>query len=715
MQHPVFRLFTALVVVLASTAAQAGGARTVTAKPAGQVDRARLLGAAREPGQWLTVGRDFGETHFSPLTRINDKNARRLGFAWQYFTGTHRGLEATPLFVDGVLYTTGNWGVVYALDGKTGKELWTFDPEVPGGWARKACCDVVSRGLAVWRGRVYAASLDGRLFALDAATGAVIWQVDTFPDRQAAYTITGAPRIAGKNVVIGNGGAEYGMRGYVTAYDLETGKKAWRFYTVPGDPKKPFEHPELAMAAKTWDPNSRWDIGGGGTAWDAMVYDPELNLLYVGTGNGGPWVRAERSPAGGDNLFLSSILALNPDSGRLVWYYQTTPGENWDYTATQPIILADLTIKGKKRKVLMQAPKNGFFYVLDRQTGELLSAEKYATVTWASHVDMKTGRPRELAQGNYDDAPKLILPSPAGAHNWMPMAYNPQTGLVYIPAMDDPAIYERRKPFRYIKGINNQGTTFTEAMAIENLGDLAKGQPPLSIAGGYLLAWDPVRAAPVWRQRTGDFIFQGGVLTTAGNLVIEAREDGHLVVYAADSGKILHKIQTGSSILAAPLSYSIDGEQYIAVMAGYGGGPFGYFPPTSAVAKYGNDGRIIAFKLDGGPVPLPDELPPPGPLPKPPALTGASPDVLAQGKVLFTKACGECHWNTYGGYPDLRRMSPETYAAFKDIVLGGAREPLGMASFADILSEKQVEAIHAYLIELANDDYAAEQAANASP
>jgi quinohemoprotein ethanol dehydrogenase len=667
---------------------------------AGWVNLERIKNISSEPGSWLTRGRDFGETFYSPLDQINDQNADEIGFAWQYFTGTKRGLEATPIFVDGVLYVTGNWGIVYALDGRTGEEIWKFDPEVPGKWARNACCDVVSRGLAVWEGAIYAASLDGRLFSLDAASGAVNWSVDTFVDRSLPYTITGAPRIAGTNVVIGNAGAEYGVRGYVTAYDLKTGEQSWRFYTVPGDPKKPFEHPELEMASNTWDPNSLWEVGGGGTAWDAMVYDPDLNLLYVGTGNGSPWVQAERSPGGGDNLFLSSILAINPDSGRLVWHYQTTPGDNWDYTATQPIILTDLEIDGENRKVLMQAPKNGFFYLLDRESGELLSAEKFATVTWASHVDLQTGKPVVLDQANYNDEIKRILPSPAGAHNWQPMAYNPNTGLVYIPAMNDPATYEKRENFEYVKGINNQGVTFSEEIVQLEQGELEREEP-----GGFLLAWDPVKAAPAWKHKIGDFIFHGGVLTTAGNLVIQARDDGLLMVYAADTGAVLHEIQTGSSILAAPLSYTVDGEQYIAVMAGYGGGPFAYYPVGSAVEKYGNEGRLIAFKLGGVSVPLPVEVPKLGPIPEPPIISSASGETLERGKAIFEKACGECHWNTNGGYPDLRRMTASVHSIFNEIVLDGVYEPLGMAGFSDILSLDQVDDIYQYLLKISHEAY----------
>ncbi len=359
----------------------------------GRIDEQRLARHDAEPEQWFTGGRDHNQSYFSPLRLVNEESVGDLGYAWHYELNTTRGLEATPIVVDGVMYTSGPWGMVYSLDAATGAERWVYDPEVDGQVARYACCDVVNRGVAVWEGKVYVGALDGRLIALDAETGEVLWEVDTIVDHERAYTVTSAPYIANDVVVIGNAGGEFDARGYVTAYDTDTGEERWRFFIVPGDPSQPYEHAELEWAAETWDPNSTWEVGLGGTAWDAMAYDPELNLLYVGTGNSTPYARKLRSPSGGDNLFLASILAINPDDGRLVWHYQTTPGENWDYTAVQKMILADLAIDGRTRKVLMQAPKNGFFYVLDRETGELISAEPYVQVNLASHVDRETGRP----------------------------------------------------------------------------------------------------------------------------------------------------------------------------------------------------------------------------------------------------------------------------------------------------------------------------------
>ncbi len=393
---------------------------------------------------WLSYGRDYYEQRFSPLNEINDSNVAKLGLAWQFETATERGLEATPLVIDGVMYATGSWSVTYAIDARSGKQLWKYDPEVHRKYDNIACCDVVNRGAAFYKGKVYVGVLDGRLAALDANTGKVAWQTTTV-DQNQPYTITGAPRVANGKIIIGNGGAEYGVRGYVSAYDAETGKLAWRFYTVPGDPSKPQENAALERALPTWKGNDWWKYGGGGTVWDSIVYDPELNLLYVGTGNGSTWNRHVRSPGGGDNLYLASILAINPDNGELVWHYQTTPGDTWDYTAVQPMMLADLQIGGRLRKVLMQAPKNGFFYVIDRATGELLSADKYVEVNWASHVDMATGRPVEIAGADYEKAGAYIRPGPLGGHNWQAMSFSPATGLVYLPAQDNGRYYEQPK------------------------------------------------------------------------------------------------------------------------------------------------------------------------------------------------------------------------------------------------------------------------------
>src|SRR5882757_3885633 len=399
--------------------------------------------AADETSEWPLYGRTSDDSRFSPLTQITTENVRSLGlaFLFQDFVvrgRTHRGNEATPLMSGGVLYFSGPWSVVYAVDARNGKLLWKFDPQVQGQWVRRACCDAVNRGVALSGGRVFVATLDGYLIALDRKTGAQQWKVDTFADRATMnYVSTGAPRVAGDNIVIGNSGAEMGARGYVSAYDAATGKLSWRFFTVPGDPAKgPDESPDVTLARKTWSKDSRWDLGGGGTAWDSMAYDPKLGLLYVGTGNGMPHPVWTRSPGAGDNLFLSSIVALDAKRGRMRWYYQTTPADSWDYTATQNMILADLTVGGRSRSVLMQAPKNGFFYVLDRQNGQLLGARAYTKVTWAKGVDLKSGRPTMTPEADFSHGKQEIWPSQAGGHNWMPMSYSPAAHLVFIPALD---------------------------------------------------------------------------------------------------------------------------------------------------------------------------------------------------------------------------------------------------------------------------------------
>jgi quinohemoprotein ethanol dehydrogenase len=644
----------------------------------GRIDAKRLLAADKHPGEWLTSGRDFGKGHYSPLAQINKQNVDRLGFAWDYDTHTNRGLEATPIVVDGVMYTSGSTGKAYALNAKTGKEIWSFDPHADLRVNREACCDEVNRGVAVWKGKVYVASFDGKLFALDAASGAVLWQADTIVDKTKGYTSTGAPEVAGKVVVIGNGGSEYDARGYISAYDLDSGKLAWRFFTVPGDPSKPYENPELEAAAKTWDPKSNWNMGGGGTVWGSMAYDPELNLLYFGTGNGTFYDQSKRSPDGGDNLYIASILALNPDTGRMAWYYQQVPGDQWDFDVVQPIILTDLKIGGRTHKVVMQASKPGFFYILDRETGKLLSAEKYVPVTWASHVDMKTGRPVEVAHARdfrySTDGKTLISPSPMGGHNWNPMSYDPKTGLVYIPE-------------------------------IEN------GQTSIFSGRTFLRAWDPIRSKTIWEAPSADWWDHAGVLATAGGLVFQGTGTGQFRAYDADTGKKLKSIEIGTTVIAAPMSYTVDGVQYVAVMAAWGGGGWNFPHLDSAAYQRGNEGRIIAFKLGGGPVPIPAPLPPIQPIPQPPPLT-ASAETVKQGQTLFAARCASCHANApHTLSPDLRRMSPETHNAFRQIVLGGVLKNAGMPPWDGILSPADVDAIHAYLISISWNAYKKQKAA----
>jgi len=703
---------------------------TLPVLAAGDIDEARLQSPASEPQNWLTPGRDRNQSYFSPLATIDSGNVGRLGFAWSYDMPTVRGQEATPIVVDGVMYTSGTWGYVYAVDAATGKELWTFDPAADPRAARNPCCDLVNRGVAVWKGKVLVAAVDGRLHALDAKTGNPVWSADTITDHSLSYSSTGAVYVAGNLAIIGNSGADMdhgGVRGYVSAYDIDTGKLAWRFYTVPGDSGKPYENPALAMADKTWPAGRAPDYKGGGTAWDGFAYDPDLNLLYFGTGNAAPYDLRQLGPGPSDALFTASILALNADTGRLAWHYQTTPGDHWDFDAVQNLILADLPIGGTTRPVIMQANKNGFFYVLDRKTGELLSAKNFATVNWASGIDMKTGRPILTKQADWYGAPKSIAPSWAGAHTWPPMSYSPMTGLVYIPAIEAPAVWvdmaHNGGSVKYLNGFFTGNNVITD-----DAYDAAAMQPfygPMpdlkSLEAGHkgklvremLRAWDPVRQKLVWEHETSAGIrgYDGGALSTAGNLVFQGRGSGQLVVYAADTGKILKVVETGSHIMAAPMTYAVDGTQYVAVQAGYGGAAItvGPFPPSSAGNKYANLNRIIAFRLDGGPVPTPparrDD-----PFPKPPD-TVLDPAQIKLGEIKFIEQCSRCHVLGPSSTPDLRKLSPGLNAAFKDIVLKGASAPLGMESFADILSEADVDAIHAYLIDQDRQAYAAQEKA----
>lgn len=693
--------------------------------PAGRLDDAanidadRIIHADNSPGDWLAHGRTYSEQRFSPLKDINRDTVKQLGVAWEFRTNTVRGLEATPIVSNGIMFVTGSWSKVWALDARTGRQLWFYDPEVPGQWGRFACCDVVNRGVAVWKGAVYVGTLDGRLVKLDARTGRPIWDINTI-DRSRPYTITGAPRVVKGMVLIGNGGAEYGVRGYLTAYDADTGRQLWRFYVVPGDPALPPEDKAMAVALKTWSDggtkNKWWEQGGGGTPWDSMAYDPDLDLLYVGTGNGSSWNRNLRSPGGGDNLYLSSILALKPETGELVWYYQTTPGDDWDYTATQHIILADLTIDGVLRKVLLQAPKNGFFYVIDRTTGKLLSAQPYTTITWAKGVDLKSGRPVENPGVRYARRPSEQIPGPVGAHNWQPMAFDPETGLVYIPVIDGNFIYAQQRTLAFAPGAWN-ASDFAQLGQLIAAG-IAKGAAPPP-AKGFIRAWDPVAQKMAWQvPMSGGW--NSGLLATAGGLVFGGGSDGIFAAYDAKSGTRLWSIDVKTGITAPPITYTVNGEQYVAVAAAFGGsGGLGATgDPNTALQKWrNNQGRIFAFKLGGTQMvqAIPPELP--DHVPQPPSEV-TDPALVAKGFTLFHQHCAVCHGVlliSTGEVPDLRMVAPEIWTQYDKILLDGALADTGMGTFKDLLRPDDVKAIRAYALQQAQTLYAQKNPPVAAP
>lgn len=673
-------------------------------------ERALNAGAAdsADSANWLLHGRTYDEQRFSPLSRIDASSVGSLGLAWYYDLDTRRESEASPIVIDGVMYVTSAWSVVYALDALSGQLLWKYDPEVPRSTLGKTCCGPVNRGVAVWEDKVFVGALDGRLIALDRATGQVLWSVVTV-DQSKDYTITGAPRIVNGKVIIGNGGGEFGVRGYVSAYDVNTGEQLWRFYTVPGNPADGFENPQMAMAAKTWT-GEWWKYGGGGTVWDSMAYDPELNLLYIGVGNGSPWNRRIRSPDGGDNLFLSSIVALNPDTGEYRWHYQETPAETWDYTATQHIVVADIEWKGELRKVLLHAPKNGFFFVIDRVTGEFLSAEPYTSVNWASHYD-ENGRPVESWFADYGMVGWLIRPSSMGAHNWQPMAYHPALKRMFIPTLQLTQYYQDerwRHDFEFKKGKWNTGTDFADPLPTDH--PQFYQQVLKTSARGTLLAWDPQAQKPVWEVMHA-LPGNGGVLTTAGNLVFQGTADGYLRAFSAEDGRELWKYPTQIGLLAPPISYAIGDQQYIAVMTGRGGPPgmiLGMqFPDEPLPAA----SRLLVFSLHGT-----ASLPaPPAPLPqgKLPARPDASWLDLRKGRSLFFNHCGHCHGMTATGngiVPDLRRMPAAWHTMFRQVVLDGALENAGMKGFKGVLSEDDVQLIQDYIIEQAWTDLEHRQA-----
>ena len=657
-----------------------------------------------EPGgEWLSYGRTYREQRFSPLDNINRDNIGELDLAWSFKFDTARGMEATPIVHNGVIYVSTGWSHVHALDARTGQELWHYDAKVPKAQLAKTCCGPVNRGVAIWQDnantplQVFFGALDGRLIALDAKTGEENWSIQSTPT-DGNYSVTGAPRIVKGMVIIGNGGAELGVRGYVSAYDVNTGEMKWRFYTVPGDRNKPQESPALEAALETWSGDEWYKLGGGGgTAWDSLVFDPELDLLYIGTGNGSPWNRDLRSPGGGDNLYLSSIVALRPDTGEYVWHYQVTPADNWDYTATQQLVLAELEIEGEPRSVIMQAPKNGFFYVLDRKTGELLSAEKFAKATWATHVDMGTGRPVESKFADYQkNGGSYIWPSPYGAHNWQPMSFSAKTGLMYIPAQSIPAYFSAVEEVMYRVNRWNTGV------------DLNTNRDPKSwvaarasmdaLIYGELVAWDPIKKQRAWQVQHAK-PSNGGILSTAGDLVFQGTWDGTFAAYDAYDGEKLWQYKSDSAVLAGPMTFELDGEQYVAVAQGSGGTVMITVGDELQRNKT-NQNKLLVFKKGqfNQTNPVANEE-----LTTILALGHAAntdPDLIKLGESIYHNNCGSCHGiNALSNYvvPNLRYMNEQTHSDFASIVIGGARTHKGMIGFYETLGVDDVDAIHAYL------------------
>ena len=687
-----------------STDDQSAGSPSRPPEPtAALVDEERINRARRdEPGAWLAHGRTYEEQRFSPLTQINRETIKDLGLAWSNTIGIRHRLQFTPLVVDGVMYYPDSWGVVYAVDARTGEQIWSFDPKTSREVARWGCCGgPLNRGVAIYKGRVYVSTFDARLVAIDAATGEKVWEAETgdYPSR-VPYTVTGAPRAAAGKVYIGQSGSEFGQRGYLTAYDAETGEKAWRFFTVPGDPSQPFEHPEMELAAKTWN-GEWWKLGGGGTVWNSIVYDPELHTLYIGAGNGAPWSRRIRSPGGGDNLFLVSIIAVDPDSGAMKWYYQTTPGDNWDYTAVQDMVLGEMVVDGRERKVLLQAPKNGFFYVLDRTNGELLRAHPFGAVTWATHVDMATGRPVENPEAAWEEKPQWVLPGAGGAHNWQAMSFDQQRGVMYIPTHDLPfffALPEEYAKTGIFKPLDNsmiQGVVIKGSYRRE----LIAKAGALPETKGYLKAFDPLTGKTLWAvenatvpPRAGSLrprVVIGGVLATAGGVVFQGDGFGTVSAYNTDNGERLWKFESYGAIQAPPISYEIDGTQYVALVA-------------SANFDYDNYGKLMVFAL-GGETELAEPPKRDRSIPEQPPLT-ASAEELVRGDELYHQFCFGCHGYEVRGArnADLRMMAPAIHDAFQGIVRDGLLRELGMNGFADALSEEDVELVRQYIISRAN-------------
>jgi quinohemoprotein ethanol dehydrogenase len=655
----------------------------------------RSLGDESQGANWLSYGRTYSEQRFSPLSQIDTSNVGKLGLAWSLDLPTDRSLLSTPLVVDGVLYFTGTFSVTRAVDAKTGKLLWEYDPKtIEHSGDRLRIFWGSSRGVAYWKGILVVATNDGRLIGLDAKTGKERWTTQTTDVSKPLY-ISGYPKAFRGKILVGNGGTEHGAaRGYVSAYDAETGKQVWRFYIVPGNPADGFEDEAQEMAAKTWK-GEWWTHGGGGNTWNGFTYDAEFNQILIGTGNGSPWNRKVRSPGGGDNLFLCSIVALDADTGKYKWHYQTVPGETWDYNSSMDIVLADLQIGAKTVKALMHAPKNGFFYVIDRSNGKLISAGKIAKTTWASAIDLKSGRPVEVKGARYEHGDAIIWPSPFGAHNWHAMSYSPKTGLAYVPKIELSARFNDEKK----ELVDWQSPKFSFDVAVDTgFG----GNIPKDTGVSALIAWDPVKQKKVWEVPQEGF-WNPGTMVTAGNLVFQGRANGNFDAYDANSGKKLWSVFLGSGISAPPITYEVEGKQYVSILVGWGGAGVGA-GGGSASAKFGwayraQTRRLFTFALDGQ-AKMPTFEPPVFPEPIVPADFVVDDKLADKGREVYVAHCLLCHGSgavAGGATPDLR-ASPVLLdpSAMKAIVNGGARVPLGMPQFKE-LSDADLEAVRHFV------------------
>jgi quinohemoprotein ethanol dehydrogenase len=666
-------------------------------RPAANVTAERLLNAAKEPGQWMTYGGTYSEQRFSALKKIDAGNVGKLGLQWFADYETNQNQHGSPLYVDGVIYVSTARNVVHAFDAKTGRQLWKYNPTIQGERLRYNL-GLVNRGIAAWHGKIIMGTLDARLIAIDAKTGKQVWSIDTVPeslglgDLTNKYSITMAPRVAKGKVFIGGSGGEFGVRGWIAAYDAETGKEVWRFWTVPGDPAKGFESKALEAAAKTWN-GEWWKVaGGGGTVWDAAVYDPVTDLLYFGTGNPTPWNSRARDPKLADNLYAASIVAVKPDTGEYVWHYQETPGDSWDYDAVSPMMTLDLRIGGQKKHVLVQPSKNGFFYVIEAATGKLLSADPFTEVNWATGVDMKTGRPIEVPGSRYEKEPWNVSPGAPGGHTWHPNAYSPETGLVYIPTWENYGTMADLPPR---SGPATGGFSIGVAFGVRVDPKTLKPYDRHDDIG-RLKAWDPVARRVVWATEPGPRA-TSGVLATAGNLVFMGNSGGKkLDAYDAKTGAKLWSFDAKTAVFAAPITYQLDGVQYVAASVG-GAAQGGYFAPTHA--------RMLVFAL-GGKAVLPEPAPYTPPSLNPPPST-ASADVIAHGGELYSQSCSVCHGanglQARTSFPNLTVSALlHSQEGFDAVVLQGARADKGMGSFAKDLSPADAFAVREYLVSRAN-------------